>query len=403
MAKLCFGNTSSTLSFTTLANICEIKRGASPRPIADPRWFSGNGTVGWVRISDITSSRKYLNTVSQFLSDEGVSHSVKLEENSLILSIAGSVGKPAITRIPICIHDGFVALKNPTVEVEYLYYFLEFSKDNWKNFTQSGSQPNLNGEIVGKLSIPIHPELEQKKIAEFFSALDERIGLQTQKISLLKEQKRGYQQRIFNQELGFTDDNGNAYPEWEEKKLGSLVKLGKAGGTPTASNKAFYNENADIPFLGISDMTEQGKYLSRTSKKITKEGLDSSSAWVVPAGHLIYAMYASVGKVGINKIPMATSQAMFSMMFKEHAAIEYVYYYLDFFRDNGLAKLITTGTQGNINAETLKCISIPLPSIPEQEKIADFFSALDKNIELNERKLGLLKEQKKGYLQGVFG
>lgn len=208
---------------------------------------------------------------------------------------------------------------------------------------------------------------------------------------------------FYNRNIKFIDDSGELYPEWEEKHLKELIAVGKAGGTPTASNKSYYNgEAATISFLGISDMTEQGKYLSTTSKNITKEGLDSSSAWLVPAGYLVYAMYASVGKVGIAKKPMATSQAMFSMTFIKSADTEYIYYYLEHFRDNGLKLLITTGTQGNINADTLKSFNIPLPSLAEQQKIAEFFSALDERIALTADKVKLLKEQKTGYLQQVF-
>src|ERR1035437_10083107 len=91
-----------------LRRLCLVKRGASPRPIDDPIYFDAAGTHGWVRISDVTASNKYLELTEQRVSELGRSLSVALKSGDLFLSIAGSVGKPIISQIPCCIHDGFV-------------------------------------------------------------------------------------------------------------------------------------------------------------------------------------------------------------------------------------------------------------------------------------------------------
>jgi len=85
-----------------------VKRGASPRPIADSKYFDEDGEYAWVRIADVTASIRYLEKTTQQLSTLGQSLSVPLEPGSLFLSIAGSVGKPIINKIKCCIHDGFV-------------------------------------------------------------------------------------------------------------------------------------------------------------------------------------------------------------------------------------------------------------------------------------------------------
>ena len=82
----------------------------------------------------------------------------------------------------------------------------------------------------------------------------------------------------------------------------------QSGGTPQATNEKFYG--GDIYFLKISDITQSGKYIHKTQYTITKAGLENSSAWLVPIDSLIYSMYASVGFVSINKVELATSQAM---------------------------------------------------------------------------------------------
>lgn len=85
-----------------------VQRGASPRPIDDPKFFDDAGKYAWVRISDVSSSVGVLRETTQRLSELGSSLSVKLSPNTLFISIAGTVGKPCITEIYACIHDGFV-------------------------------------------------------------------------------------------------------------------------------------------------------------------------------------------------------------------------------------------------------------------------------------------------------
>ena len=241
---------------------------------------------------------------------------------------------------------------------------------------------------------------EQEKIASFFYLIDDKISLQVEKLELLKDYKCGMMQKIFSRELRFKDDEGRDYPEWEEKKLGDIIDKGKAGGTPKSTVKDYYN--GDINFLSISDMTTQGKYINYTEKTITKLGLENSSAWLVPKNSLIYSMYASVGFVSINKIELATSQAMFSMIINENTNMDYVYHYLSYFKDNGIQAFIETGTQGNLNANTVKNIVIPYPNRDEQDKIALSISSLGNKIEKEEEKLESLKQYKKGLLQQMF-
>jgi len=107
--------------------MCIVKRGASPRPIDDPIYFDDDGGYSWVRISDVTTSTKYLQTTEQKLSVLGKSKSVPLEPGELFLSIAGSVGKPIFTAIKCCIHDGFVYFVGLKQNRDYMFYI--FSND----------------------------------------------------------------------------------------------------------------------------------------------------------------------------------------------------------------------------------------------------------------------------------
>ncbi|MCQ2635865.1 restriction endonuclease subunit S, partial [Helicobacter pylori] len=131
-----------------LGDIAEIKRGASPRPIENPKWFCANSNVGWVRISDISKNSRFLYKTAQKLSKKGIEKSRFIKQNSLIMSMCATIGKPIITKIDTCIHDGFVVFENPKIDLNYLYYFLCYIEKEWLESGQQGSQVNLNVDLI---------------------------------------------------------------------------------------------------------------------------------------------------------------------------------------------------------------------------------------------------------------
>ena len=189
-------------------------------------------------------------------------------------------------------------------------------------------------------------------------------------------------------ELRFPEFEG----EWEEKKLSQIIYKAKAGGTPKSSIKEYYNGN--IPFLSINDMTNEGKYITYTEKSITEKGLKNSSAWLVPEKSLLYSMYASVGFVSINNIPLTTSQAIFNIIFKEQINLTFYKRYSH--------KYIETGTQGNLNAKLIKNFKIKIPSKEEQEKIANFLTCIDQKISFMEKKYTILENYYKSLIHQTY-
>jgi type I restriction enzyme, S subunit len=178
-----------------LGDICNIRRGASPRPINNPDYFAETGR-GWIRISDVTSSKIYLRTTTQYLSDYGVKFSVPVDPGDLILSICATIGIPIIVDIPACIHDGFVLFRGYEDRLMkfFLYFFLISQCEKLSGQGQPGTQKNLNTEIVGNIQIPLPPLEEQKKIAEILSTQDKEIDKLEKKLELFKQQKKGLMQ-----------------------------------------------------------------------------------------------------------------------------------------------------------------------------------------------------------------
>ena len=180
-----------------LGEVATIVRGASPRPIEDTKWFDNQSPIGWVRISDVTKSKKVLTETTQKLSDLGVKNSRLVENGNLIMSICATVGRPILTTFDVCIHDGFVVFRNPQVEKEYLYYFLTFIEDNWSKSGQTGSQMNLNTTLINNTEIPFPKSSEeQTRIATIFSDMDAELSALEQKLEKYKKVKLGMMQEL---------------------------------------------------------------------------------------------------------------------------------------------------------------------------------------------------------------
>ena len=247
---------------------------------------------------------------------------------------------------------------------------------------------NISQEELEKIKVNFTGEKEQVKIANLFYSLDKKIELQKQKIEALKIYKKGLLYKTFIKCCA-------------NCKIKDLLILGKSGGTPKSTNADYYDGN--IPFLSITDMTSQGKYIKQTEKHISNLGLENSSAWLLPVNTLILSMYASYGLVSINKISLSTSQAMFNMIFKENINVEYIYYYLNYLKETHFyEELVSTGTQSNLNADKVKNIPIYLPNKTEQTRISSLFNVLDNKIELQESNLNSLIMLKKSLLQQMF-
>ena len=182
--------------------------------------------------------------------------------------------------------------------------------------------------------------------------------------------------------------------------LSHFIKKGKAGGTPTSTNKDYYG--GEIPFLSINDITEQGKYINYTERTLTQSGIEDSSAWIVPKNSVIFSMYASVGLVTINAILLATSQAMFAMILKNPKLTDFLYYFLSYFRYRHIYKYLETGTQSNINAEIVRSIPVPNLDVDNCINIGKTLSLIDNKLSIEKTTLKLLLAQKQFLLHKLF-
>ena len=353
-----------------------------------------DGENKYIRITDIDEGLSIYND-SDVVSPDGVlSDNYLVKERDILLARTGaSTGKSYLYRKTDgkLYYAGFLIRANITDHSPYFVFAQLHTHRYWKwisTMSARSGQPGINSQEYASFPISTTSIQEENKIATFLSLLDERIATQNKIIEELECLKKEITKRLFSQKA-------NKY-----NRLDSLFIKGKAGGTPTSTNKEYYNGN--IPFLSINDITTQGKYIYYTEKYITQKGLDNSSAWIVPKGCLIISMYASVGLVAINCIPISTSQAMFSIQLKDENLIDYLYYYLSYFRYRHIHKYLETGTQSNINADIVRSILIPDYGYDMNIKIANSIKSIDDKIKNEVLILNQYTFQKQHLLRQMF-
>ncbi len=281
----------------------------------------------------------------------------------------------------------------------FLYYFIQTKRYSDVASKSAGSKmPRADWGLIENIRV-YFPELcEQQKIGEFFSKLDRQIELEEQKLELLQQQKKCYMQKIFSQELRFKDDNGNDYPEWEEKKLGELSQIVRGASPRPIKDPKWFNKESDIGWLRISDVTDQNGKIYHLEQKLSIEGQEKTR--VLLTTHLLLSIAASIGKPVMNFVKTGVHDG-FLIFLNPKFNIFFMYYWLDYFKEKW-SKYGQPGSQVNLNSEIVKSQTLNMPSKHEQEKVGLFFSRNEKLIELQQEKIMYLKRRKQALILKMF-
>ena len=262
---------------------------------------------------------------------------------------------------------------------------------------------SLNSIEFLKQSILLPILSEQQKIGSFFKQLDDTIALHQRKLDLLKEQKKGFLQKMFPKNgekvpelrfAGFADD-------WEQRKFGDTVTI-ERGGSPRPISKYITNSEDGLNWIKIGDAPEEGNYITHTAEKILPEGLSKTRE--VHPGDLILSNSMSFSKPYIMEIDGCIHDGWL-LIRNDKNKFELKFLCVLLGTDNMINqyKAMAAGsTVNNLNKQLVGGTTVSFPSSPEQEQIGAFFAHLDTLISLHQRKLDLLKEQKKGFLQKMF-
>ncbi len=357
-----------------LGDIAEIKRGASPRPIENPKWFCANSNVGWVRISDISKNSRFLYKTAQKLSKKGIEKSRLVKQNSLIMSMCATIGKPIITKIDTCIHDGFVVFENPKIDLNYLYYFLCYIEKEWLESGQQGSQVNLNVDLIKNKEVFYPKDLnEQIAIANILSGLDRYLCALRALILKKESVKKALSFELLSQRKRLKGFN----QAWQRVRLGDIAEIKRGASPRPIENPKWFCANSNVGWVRISDISKNSRFLYKTAQKLSKKGIEKSR--LVKQNSLIMSMCATIGKPIITKIDTCIHDG-FVVFENPKIDLNYLYYFLCYIEKEWLESG-QQGSQVNLNVDLIKNKEVFYPKdLNEQIAIANILSALDNEI-----------------------
>ena len=387
------------------SNLAEVRRGLTYKP-SDVQQYG----IRVLRSSNIAEDTFLIKSDDVFVNKEAVKIDKVKNGDILITAANGSnrlVGKHALIEgiENDTVHGGFMLVARAE-KPEFVNAIMSSSwYSKFINIFVSGGNGaigNLSKSDLENQKVYVPSEIEQQKIGSFFKQLDDTIALHQRKLDLLKEQKKGFLQKMFPKNgakvpelrfAGFADD-------WEERKLGDIsykVKEKNKTGefTETLTNSAEY---------GIINQRDFFNKDISNAKNLT-------GYYVVKNDDFVYnpriSNFAPVGPIKRNKLGRTGVMSPLYYVFRTHDIDKnYLEKYFDtvywhrFMKLNG-----DSGVRADrfaIKESVFVEMPIPYPTIEEQEKIGSFFKQLDDTIALHQRKLDLLKEQKKGFLQKMF-
>jgi type I restriction enzyme S subunit len=324
------------------------------------------------------------------------------EQNDILISVRAPVGDVNIAPYRLCIGRGLASIRfNPeTANYWFYFYYLQRIKSSLENLGKGSTFKAITKDDLENLKMVYPPLPEQQKIAEILSMFDKAIQKTNEIIAKTERLKKGLMEELLTKGIGhkeFKDTEIGRIPkDWEVKELEKVSILIRSGTTPLKSKKEYWNGN--IPFVTQADMTKVDRYLYETSEKITELGLKSSNLFIVPENSVLLSMYGTIGKVIINKIPVAISQNIAAIILnKEKVNEEYLHYALQTYSSQ-FKRQAKTITLRHLDIKIVKKILIPLPSLQEQQKIAEILSTIDKKLEIERKQKEKLERIKQGMM-----
>lgn len=323
-------------------------------------------------------------------------------ENSIIIghmgAYAGHVlwgdGRHFVT------YNGTIGLENKKILDAQFGYYLTLSVDI-PRLTAGSGQPFVSYSDLNGIKIVIPNLDEQQKIGSFFKQLDDTIALHQRKLDLLKEQKKGYLQKMFPKNgakvpelrfAGFADD-------WEERKLGTIYDFGKGKGLPLDS--FIYSSNN--PAIAYGHLyTKYSEVISEVFWGSNDNGvLSKDNDLLFPGSSTVPNGTAQANAITLNNVKLGGD----IIIGRPKKGVGVLSTFMSYQVNSQRQKLfpITVGTTiTHMYGKDISKLNFFITDYSEQEKIASFFKQLDDTIALHQRKLDLLKEQKKGLLQKMF-
>jgi type I restriction enzyme S subunit len=292
-------------------------------------------------------------------------------------------------------------LRNNIYSQNYVsYYINQKLKKKISTLAKGSSISNVYNSDLKKLEIILPTLHEQQKIASFLSAVDEKIQQLTRKKELLEQYKKGVMQNLFSGKLRFKDENGEDFPDWEEKKLGDV-----------AVRVARKNKENNLNVLTISAQQGLISQLEYFNKSVSAK--DVTNYYLLHEDDFAYNKSYSTGyPMGAIKRLIKYEKGVVSTLyicfrFNEDVSFNFMeQYFENGYQNTEIEKVAQEGARNhgllNIGLNDFFNINLTLPQKQEQQKIASYLSSLDTKIERVTNQITQTQTFKKGLLQQMF-
>jgi type I restriction enzyme S subunit len=329
-----------------------------------------------------------------------------LNEGDILFAIAGAtIGKVNIVNREILPANTNQALSIVRLKAkenkEFIYHNLK--SDIMRKYILDnisvGAQPNLNLEQMNNFSFFLPTIPEQQKIASFLSSIDEKIQQLSRKKELLEQYKKCVMQQLFSGKLRFKDENGEEYPNWEEKKLGDVAEKRIAKNKDNKINLVFTNS-------AVQGIVNQRDFFD---KDIANQN-NLLGYYIVEKNDFVYnpriSSQAPVGPISRNYLDTGIMSPLYSVFRFREGNLDFVECFFNSIVWHKHMKDISNygarDDRMSFSTGDFYKMPIPFPCIAEQQKIANFLSGIDGKIAQVNVELVKTQEFKKGLLQQMF-
>lgn len=312
-------------------------------------------------------------------------------------NVAANTGKACalVEYSPVAIGREVIVLKTQQC-VAYISYLLSQARYRQRTLelAKGTTIKHVYPSTFSNYAIALPPEVEQRAIATALSDVDALIAGLERLIAKKRDIKQAAMQQLLTGQTRLPGFSG----EWSLRRLGELAEMG-SGGTPPSGNPDYYG--GAIPWVAISDMTQEGRFIERTERNLSDSGLANSAAQLFPAGTVLYAIYASLGECSIACMELCTSQAILGIRPRAGLVRDFLYYTLTSRREF-VKTLGQQGTQSNLNKGIVQGFEIHLPQPEEQTAIAATLSDMDADLVALESRLAKTRAIKQGMMQELL-
>ena len=366
-----------------------------------PKVFGGE--LPWLTTPDLNNKRIVFSSLSDLSisRDEAKNIGSKVvPKGAVLMSCVGDLGLVSIAGCDLIINQqlhAFIPLEG--MDKDFLSNCIITNQKYLDRVATKTAVPYLNKDNCNSIPI-IHPHFpEQQKIASFLTEVDKKIDLLQRKKYQLTAYKKGMMQKLFSQEIRFKDEDGKGFPEWEEKQLGEIATKINSKNTDNSVSRVLTNS-------AINGVIDQSDYFDHDVANSENLG----GYYVIGKGDFVYnprvSVTAPVGPIKRNNLGKGVMSPLYTIfrLMSENSD------FLNCFFSSSLwhkymKQVANYGARYDrmaISSNDFLKLPIPIPHPDEQQKIADYLTALDQKIELTDKKLAQAQSFKKGLLQQMF-